>query len=80
MNGRREGGTARVPTAAPRELDRALVRLAVGPLYEELGCHASHRGAAVGGRWSRGDSVYKHDVWMTTGAGAPHNREGPQAH
>jgi hypothetical protein len=36
--------------------------------------------ARLGGRWSRGDSVYKHDVWMTTGAGAPHNREGPQAH
>jgi hypothetical protein len=30
-------------------------------------------------RWpaaARQDSVYQHDVWMTTGPGAPHNREG----
>lgn len=31
-------------------------------------------------RVSRGDSVYQHDVWMTTGPGAPHNRQGHHAH
>jgi hypothetical protein len=30
-------------------------------------------------RWpaaARQDSVYQHDVWMTTGPGAPHRRGG----
>jgi hypothetical protein len=34
---------------------------------------------ASGSRWpaaARQDSVYQHDVWMTTGPGAPHNRGG----